>query len=337
MSRTHARKLAAVTALAVPALGALAAPALGAVTHPNASVARSSTLDSRGEGTCQAWRPVVPGLLYVGTAPLLTIGSLSLLGSGTCLPYGRDNNVEIGVNLAIPPGSFCAPAGFPPLLRISLGLAVGPTDPDGHDPCQATATAPIAPRQSPVASVAPAKTPVAPPVRPAQPVSPTPIRLPPPLRPVRHIPPPITPTPPPALVTAPAHPSAPAPIAIALPPPGHTPPAPRANLPAQARPPALGSPGRAIPPAVAAPPTRPAQQPAHGKPAHGKPAPRPAGPAHAPPVRAVPFPRAEAQRHSAAAFTPGKPVMPVGVLVTVVMTPCIATVVARLGRVLVGR
>jgi hypothetical protein len=48
-------------------------------------------------------------------------------------------------------------------------------------------------------------------------------------------------------------------------------------------------------------------------------------------------PRAEAQQQSTATFAPGKPVVPIGVLVTVVMTPCVATVAARLGRVLAGR
>jgi hypothetical protein len=40
---------------------------------------------------------------------------------------------------------------------------------------------------------------------------------------------------------------------------------------------------------------------------------------------------------SAAAYTPGRPVMPIGVLITVVLTPCVLTVAARLGKLLSGR
>lgn len=323
--RATARKLIAIPALAAPALGALALPALAA-TQP---------LEPVAGGVCQAWQPVIPGLLSVGTAPLLTIGSSSLFGHGTCLPHGRNNNLEIGVNIAIPPGSLCAPEGQPPLLRVSLGLAVGPTDPDGYDPCQA-ATAPITPAQ-PLA-----QTPLPPATTPPQPAAPP------------------SATPPSATVpsatapstTAPAPAQSSPPATIALPPSGHTPPpAPttppkqpvppaqagppaQSNPPAQAGPPAPGiPPWPAVPPAVAAP-TQDAAPARHA--ASGRPTAPPAARLPAPPTWMV-LPRAEAQQQSTATFTPGKPVVPVGVLVTVVMTPCVATVAARLGRVLAGR
>jgi hypothetical protein len=40
---------------------------------------------------------------------------------------------------------------------------------------------------------------------------------------------------------------------------------------------------------------------------------------------------------TADAYAPGRPVMPIGVLITVVLTPCVLTVAARLGKLLSGR
>jgi hypothetical protein len=74
--------------------------------------------------------------------------------------------------------------------------------------------------------------------------------------------------------------------------------------------------------AVAAPVTH-APKPARHKPAPRKPVPE------ATFIQAAPAPPAPT-------FKPGQPVLPVGVLVTVVMTPCVATVAARLGKIMAG-
>jgi hypothetical protein len=68
-----------------------------------------------------------------------------------------------------------------------------------------------------------------------------------------------------------------------------------------------------------------------------KPQPRPHP--HAKPAPAAPpppFKRAVVAQQPAATYKPGQPALPVGVLVTVVMTPCVATVAARLGKVIAG-
>jgi hypothetical protein len=48
------------------------------------------------------------------------------------------------------------------------------------------------------------------------------------------------------------------------------------------------------------------------------------------------FFQAAPEQPPAPAFKPGQPVLPVAVLVTVVMTPCVATVAARLGKIMMG-
>jgi hypothetical protein len=53
-------------------------------------------------------------------------------------------------------------------------------------------------------------------------------------------------------------------------------------------------------------------------------------------VPTAPFFQAAPPQPPAPAFKPGQPVLPVGVLVTVVMTPCVATVAARLGKIMAG-
>jgi hypothetical protein len=66
--------------------------------------------------------------------------------------------------------------------------------------------------------------------------------------------------------------------------------------------------------------------------------PKAAKPHPRPPVKpapaAPPLKQAAPAQRPAVTYKPGQPVMPVGVLVTVVMTPCVATVVARLGKLL---
>jgi hypothetical protein len=37
------------------------------------------------------------------------------------------------------------------------------------------------------------------------------------------------------------------------------------------------------------------------------------------------------------AYTPGTLILPIGILITVVLTPCVITVAARLGKLLAGR
>jgi hypothetical protein len=68
--------------------------------------------------------------------------------------------------------------------------------------------------------------------------------------------------------------------------------------------------------------------------------PRPHRPVSRP--RPAPRPRpavfqAALEGEPATTYTPGRPVMPIGVLITVVLTPCVITMAARLGRLLSGR
>jgi hypothetical protein len=65
-----------------------------------------------------------------------------------------------------------------------------------------------------------------------------------------------------------------------------------------------------------------------------RPRPHPPRPHKASPRPAAFLPAPEAL--SAAVYTPGRPVMPIGVLITVVLTPCVLTVAARLGKLLSG-
>jgi hypothetical protein len=64
--------------------------------------------------------------------------------------------------------------------------------------------------------------------------------------------------------------------------------------------------------------------------------PRPvSGPRPSPRPRPAVF-QAALEGEPATTYTPGRPVMPIGVLITVVLTPCVITVAARLGRLLSG-
>jgi translation initiation factor IF-2 len=65
---------------------------------------------------------------------------------------------------------------------------------------------------------------------------------------------------------------------------------------------------------------------------------RPPGPRPRPSPRPRPAVfQAALEGEPATTYTPGRPVMPIGVLITVVLTPCVITVSARLGRLLSGR
>ena len=327
--RMPRRLLGRALLLTIPAAAAvatLAAPALALATtpahhlYPRSVSMAPSIPPERADGaigpvTCNAWEPAIPGLLYLGTAPVLTIGGVPLIGSGNCLPAdnGRGHNLQTGVNLAIPPRSVCAPEIPPlPLLRISLGLAIGTPDPDGYGPCHVRLS-PIPAPSSPVVTV---------PQPPARSPRPVPIGPRPPV--------PIGPRPPVPIGPRP-------PVSIAPPRPGrHAPPRvvpPPVAPPLAVRPPATAPRAVAIPAAVPvlhAPLPRPvAQNPA---------APKPAAPRLAPPQPGPPAPRPGApQQQAASTFHPGRPVMPTSVLITVVLTPCVVTVAARLGKLMVGR
>jgi hypothetical protein len=81
-------------------------------------------------------------------------------------------------------------------------------------------------------------------------------------------------------------------------------------------------------PAAAPPVTTVATKKAHPKPRpHAKPASAPLPP---------PFKQAAPAEQPAVTYKPGQPVMPIGVLITVVLTPCVATVAARLGKLMAG-
>jgi hypothetical protein len=310
-------------------LNLLALPALAAAAglhHPGAS-ASPATLTAATESTavsaatvaaCQAWEPLIPGLLYLETTPIITLGGVPLLGGGTCEPTGKGYDISLGAGLAIPPGSACSSA---PLIKVNIGLAIGVPDENGTDPCQAPA--------APAAAVAPRVVPPSPP----QVVPPAPPQVVPPLPP--QVVPPVAPSapalaPPPPAQSAPAlAPPPPAPVRRPPPPPATTP-APPATTPAAVvpppPPPRRPGPPKPAPPApvaaVAAPVTH-APKPARHKPAPRKPVPE------ATFIQAAPAPPAPT-------FKPGQPVLPVGVLVTVVMTPCVATVAARLGKIMAG-
>jgi hypothetical protein len=311
--------------LAVPALAAAAA----GLHHPGASTL-PATLTAATETTavsaataaaCQAWEPLIPGLLYLETTPVITLGGVPLLGGGTCEPTGKGYDISLGANIAIPPGSACSNSA---LLKINLGLAIGVPDESGTDPCQVPA--------APAAAVAPR---VVPPVPPAPPqvVPPAPPQVVPPVPP--QVVPPVAPSapalaPPPPARSAPAlAPPPPAPVRHPTPPPPPaTTPAPAATTPAAVLPPPP-------PPRRPRPPQPPAPVAAAVPAAHPhKPAPR--KPAPPKPVPTAPFFQAAPPQPPAPAFKPGQPVLPVGVLVTVVMTPCVATVAARLGKIMAG-
>ncbi|HXL90093.1 MAG TPA: hypothetical protein VN969_14175 [Streptosporangiaceae bacterium] len=327
--------------LAVPALaaaaglhhpGAIAYPAAPAAATP-ATATLTAAIDS-SEATCQAWEPLLPGLLYLATAPVLTLGGVPLIGGGTCEPTGKGYDISLGVNVAIPPGSACTSL---PLIRVNLGLAIGVPDENGVDPCKAPAApAPVLRAPVPRAPVPPVPVPPVPvpPVpaiapRPAAPSSPA-LAPPPPARP------PARPSAP-ALAPPPPAPSSPV---LASPPPHRRPTPPPATTPA----PALTTPAAALPPPPAPrpPAPRPPAQPAPPVQAAAVVAPAAVKHAHKPlPRKQAPKPvhsffQAAPEQPPAPAFKPGQPVLPVGVLVTVVMTPCVATVAARLGKIMMG-
>ena len=344
--RVSVVKMAAIPALTATGLGLLAMPALALLASPHHRADATARDVADQASSCQAWEPVVPGLLYLGTAPVLTIGGVPLIGRGTCLPgSGKGYDIAVGADVALPPQSVCDADTPLPLLRLNLGLAIGVPDQNGYDPCQtqvgaatpAQATAPrlnlprpphvippqlvpphvIPPQLVPPHVVPPHVIPPLPP-RPPQSVpqpssvlgSPPPNPAPPPTR--RPAPPPTTPppaTPPPPPATTPA---------AVVPPPPKSPPPPRRPQPA---PPVTV-------PAAAPPVTTVATKKAHPKPRpHAKPA-----PALPPP----PFKQAAPAQQPAVTYKPGQPVMPVGVLITVVLTPCVATVAARLGKLMAG-
>jgi hypothetical protein len=68
----------------------------------------------------------------------------------------------------------------------------------------------------------------------------------------------------------------------------------------------------------------------------GKPSPRPHRAIRRPAARPTFF-RPALAGQAADTYRPGQPVMPIGVLLTVVLTPCVITVAARLGKLLCGR
>lgn len=193
-----------------------------------------------------------------------------------------------GANTAVPPIPLCTGAVLSvPLLPLSLVVAVGDSDPDAYDSCQAGVSLVLTWTVPPHHRVR---------------------QCPPRVYPTQPLPPPAS-TPPPVISAPPPPPPKPS----VSPPPRHTKP------PVAVTPPAATV--RAIPAAM---PVFRAPRP------HPKPRPI-ATPKPAPPAK----PRAAAQPPPVQ-FKPRRPVLPVGVLVTVVLTPCVATVAARLGRLLSG-
>lgn len=140
-----------------------------------------------------------------------------------------------------------------------------------------------------------------------------------------------SPTPPPSPTLPPSPTRSPAPGTTTPPPPTKAPP-PATPSPMIAPPPAAVPPttvpSTTVAPAAVAPPTvirvtRPRRPRTRPRPAKS-------------PVFSARVPRAPGQQQ-AATYKPGRPVIPLGVLVTVVLTPCVITVAARLGKVLAGR
>jgi hypothetical protein len=310
------RPAVALNMLALPALAAFAG-----LHHPAAagSAATLTAFTAPAAEACEAWEPVIPGLLYLGTTPVLTLGGVPLIGSGTCLPSGQGYDISVGANLGIPPGDICSDL---PLLKISLGVAIGVPAQQGVNPCRVAAAAPP---PLPVPAVVPPRPPVVVPPRPPVVVPPRPPVVVPPSAPVLAPPPPsapaLAPPPPPPRHTPPAAPPPPPITPAAVPPP----PPPAHSAPP--RPPVRPVPAPALaPPPAAAVPAAVRVVKARPHRAH-----KPAPAAPAPEVQAAP------QEPAPTVFKPGQPVMPVGVLVTVVMTPCAATVVARLGKLMAGR
>jgi|GEM_PF-3845302 len=200
------------------------------------------------------------------------------------------------------PASCPAAAADSVLPNLLIAAGSGPSGPDSYRSCRKDA---LVSRAARPASSRP---------QPAQPVpsaglgSPPPPPSPPPSQ--RPVPPPATtPAPPPA--TTPA---------VVVPPVPKKPPPPRRRRPRPA--PVLTAPAAATPAVIAV--------------AKPRPEPKPKVRPHARPVP-TPYRRAAVALRPAVTFKPGQPVLPVGVLVTVVLTPCVATVVARLGKLLAGR
>lgn len=255
-----------VAVLALPAFALLHCP-----SHPAHRPGFPHPVVAGEAPACQAWLPVLPGVLYLGTSPVLTIAGV-------------------------------------PLLELNLGVAIGPPDEDSYDPCVTklrVAVRALVPQR--IVPPAPPRPPHVIPPWPPQPVpQPSSILGSPPLQPPPPTPPATTPAPPPATTPAP-----PATKPAVAPPPRKSP-APRRPRPA--------------PPVTAPPVTTVAVKP------HARPHPRPHP--HAKPAP-TPFTQA-ARAEQPAAYKPGQPTLPVGVLVTVILTPCAATVAARLGKMLGG-
>jgi hypothetical protein len=364
--RVSVVKVAAIPALTATGLGLLAMPALALLASPHHRADATARDVADQASSCQAWEPVVPGLLYLGTAPVLTIGGVPLIGRGTCLPgSGKGYDIAVGADVALPPQSVCDADTPLPLLRLNLGLAIGVPDQNGYDPCQtqvgaatpAQATAPrlnlprpphvIPPQLVPPHVIPPQLVP--PHVVPPQLVPPhvIPPQLVPPHVVPPHVIPPLPPRPPQSvpqpssvLGSPPPNPAPPPTRRPAPPPttpPPATPPPPPATTPAAVVPPPPKSPPPPRRPQPAPPVTVPAAAPpvttVATKKAHPKPRP------HAKPAPALPpppFKQAAPAQQPAVTYKPGQPVMPVGVLITVVLTPCVATVAARLGKLMAG-
>lgn len=107
---------------------------------------------------------------------------------------------------------------------------------------------------------------------------------------------------------------------------------------ARSAPPRARRPAPKVLPQVPASPAMPAAVVTpltHSNPHRPSPGPRPS-PRPLPHPRPAVF-RAALAGEPATTYTPGRPVMPIGVLITVVLTPCVITVAARLGKLLSGR
>lgn len=120
------------------------------------------------------------------------------------------------------------------------------------------------------------------------------------------------------------HVRAPRPVPVAPPPPA----------PRHTTPPILAVRPAAVAPSAAAPAGAPAGRVVWVAPPRPHAGPRPLAAPEPGPPRVMPNAGA---LQPPVQFKPGRPVLPVGLLVTVVLTPCVATVVARLGRLMAGR
>ena len=143
-------------------------------------------------------------------------------------------------------------------------------------------------------------------------------------------PPPMPPRPPASPQPVPTTPAPPHTTTSAgvVPPPRKSPPPPGPQPVAPFTAPAVVTPVTVV---AATPHPTPHPNPHANPHSHANPAPAKAAPAPPPPFR-----QAAPPQQPATTYKPGQPAMPVGVLVTVVLTPCVATVATRLGRVMTG-